>query len=240
MKTLADVTAFVLVGGLGTRLRAVIGEETPKPLAKIGDQPFLRLLLEWLGQQGIRNVVLGTGHLATEFETLLTSYCPVGMTVAFSLEREPLGTGGAIRNGLHLVSSDPVLVLNGDSIANIDLNRMLGEHLSKDALVTVGVVQVPDSSRFGTVRVTDQGVLSEFLEKTGDAQPALINAGMYLISGEALAMLPEGRSSLEKDFLEPKAAEGIVRGFVADSDFIDIGTPESYAQAEAFFARFLK
>jgi NDP-sugar pyrophosphorylase family protein len=82
MKTLADVTAFVLVGGLGTRLRAVIGEETPKPLAKIGDQPFLRLLLEWLGQQGIRNVVLGTGHLAAEFETLLTSYCPVGMTVA--------------------------------------------------------------------------------------------------------------------------------------------------------------
>lgn len=239
MNNIEDATAFVLVGGLGTRLRSVIGDDTPKPLALIDGQPFLKLLLHWLKKQGISNVVLGTGHLADKFEKEIADYAPKGMTIQFSRESSPLGTGGAIRNALPLLSSDPVLVMNGDSIVGANLRELLNFHREKKSPVTLALAPVPDASRFGTVVKDEQGRVTAYREKTGESIPGEINAGMYVVSQDFLQELPRKELfSFEKDVLA-HCDENPSYAMTFHSDFIDIGTPESYQQASDFFKRFL-
>ncbi|MBI1334740.1 MAG: NTP transferase domain-containing protein [Armatimonadetes bacterium] len=239
MNNINDAIAFVLVGGFGTRLRSVIGDETPKPLALIDGEPFLKLLLHWLEKQGIRHVVLGTGYLAEKFEEEITSYAPTGMTIQFSREEKPLGTGGAIRNAANLLGSDPFFVLNGDSIVNANLCGLMAFHHQKQAKVTLSLAPVPDASRFGTVVKDELGRIVAYKEKTGEPIPGEINAGIYVVSQEFLRGLPDQEVfSFEKDVLS-HIDENPSYAMTFNSEFIDIGTPESYCQASDFFKRFL-
>jgi D-glycero-alpha-D-manno-heptose 1-phosphate guanylyltransferase len=232
---LKDVTALILVGGLGTRLKAVIGEDTPKPLALISGEPFLKHLLLWLSKQGVKNVVLATGHLAESFEDTIAGYCPIGMSVSFSRETEPLGTGGAIKNALPHLNSDPILVMNGDSVASVSLAELISNH--GDGYASMALIEVPDAARFGTVDVDRDGLVSSYREKKGLPNPGYINAGFYLLSQNFLADLPNGRFSLEQDIFPNVIPKGI-KTVSFEGDFIDIGTPESYASAADFFSRF--
>ena len=233
-----DAVAFILVGGLGTRLRSVIGESTPKPLALIDGEPFLKHLLFWLRNQGIRKVVLGTGHLAEQFEAQITAYAPDGMRIQFSREATPLGTGGAIRNAIPLLSSDPVIIMNGDSIVGADLQRLLDFHFKKNSNVTMSLAPVPNAARFGTVETDQDGLVTAYREKTGEPIPGEINAGIYIVSQKFLSRLPSKPIfSFEKDVLA-NIDENPSYALTFDSEFIDIGTPESFEQASDFFKRF--
>lgn len=239
MNNIKDAIAFVLVGGLGTRLRSVIGEDTPKPLALIDGQPFLKLLLQWLKKQGIHNVVLGTGYLADKFEEEIAAYASEGMTIRFSPEPQPLGTGGAIRNAFPLLTSDPVIVMNGDSIVGANLSELLTFHQTSHAKVSMALAPVPNASRFGTVVKDETGRVTGFREKTGEEIPGEINAGIYVISQDFLKSLPNlEKFSFEKDVLA-HCDVNPVHALTFHADFIDIGTPESYQQASDFFRRFL-
>jgi NDP-sugar pyrophosphorylase family protein len=238
MPRLESVTAFILVGGFGTRLREVIGEDVPKPLAPIDGQPFLQRLLTWLFTQGIRKVVLGTGHLADTFEVQLQSFAPAGMDIQFSREEKPLGTGGAIKNAIPFLGAGTVLVLNGDSVASVSLRDLVAFHDQNKADATLALVEVPDTSRFGTVHTDAHGLVNEFLEKTGESKPGNINAGMYVISPGFLANLPDEEVfSFERDVL-PTHCNQNVYAKTYQGSFIDIGTPESYQEASEFFRKF--
>ena len=238
MGRLGGVSTFVLVGGLGTRLRPAIGEDTPKPLAMIDGEPFLQRLLAWASAQGIQNVILGTGHLADRFEHELTSYAQEGMTIRFSVEDHPLGTGGAIVNALPMIDSDPFLVMNGDSIVDACLESLIDFHMANQADVTIALARVDDSARFGTVCIEDSGRVYEFREKTGDCVPGNINAGMYVVSRSLADSLPKDKVfSFEKGILA-RCEDHRFFGNVFDSPFIDIGTPDSYREASEFFQRF--
>ncbi len=223
--------ALLLVGGLGTRLRSVV-PSAPKPLAAVGKKSFLELLIRQLKHQGIRRVILCTGYLADQVEREFGDGRALDLEITYSKELEPLGTAGAVRLAQsHLSGASEFLVMNGDSFLEIDLRRFIQFHRDRHALVSVAVVRVEDSSRYGTVQVDSNQKVIGFLEKTGSTGPGWVNAGIYVFSPEVLQYIPEGRSSLEKDVFPRLLGKGVY-ALEHSGMFIDIGTPEDYTKAQ--------
>jgi NDP-sugar pyrophosphorylase family protein len=232
--TSPSLTVAILAGGLGTRLRPVVSDR-PKVLAEVGGRPFLAWWLDTLDRQGFRDVVLCAGYRAEQLSQALGSRRGA-VTLRYSVEPQPLGTGGALRHALPFLQSDPVLVLNGDSFCDVDLRAFLSEHLASRARVSLVTAWVEDAARFGRVTVRPDGTVQDFREKSNEEGSAWINAGIYLVARELLGALSEARNiSLERDLLPIWVTQGI-RNYPATGPFLDIGTPESLAQAEAFFA----
>ncbi len=231
-----DTPAILLVGGLGTRLRSVV-PSAPKPLASVGNKSFLELLTRQLKHQGIRRVILCTGYLADQVETEFGDGRALDLEITYSKEFEPLGTAGAVKLAQsHLGGASEFLVMNGDSFLEINLASLIQFHRDRHALVSMAVVRVEDSSRYGTVQVdSDQKVIG-FVEKVGSNGPGLVNAGVYVFSPEVFQSIPQGRSSLEKDVF-PRLLGNGVYALEHSGMFIDIGTPEDYARAQELCGR---
>lgn len=227
-------SAAILAGGLGTRLRSVVADR-PKVLAPVGGRPFLTRLLDQLARSAVRKVVLLTGHRAEQVRAAFGEGYG-GLELVYSDEPQPLGTGGALRHALAQLDGPTLLLLNGDSYCDIDLDEFQQFHQEQRAGVSLALVRVADASRYGRVECDAEGRVVRFEEKRPGATPGWINAGVYLIERRLLEDVPSGRPlSLERDLLPPWTAQGIVRGFRCPGRFLDIGTPESYAAAEEFF-----
>lgn len=221
--------AIVLAGGRGTRLSGVV-PHLPKPLAPIAGRPFLSYLLTMLADQGCTRICLSTGYLA---ETIEQQYGASfqGMGIVYARETSPLGTGGAIKAALAMTTGQEVFVVNGDTLAGIDLRRMLAQHTSTGSMLTIALMQVPDTARYGAV-TTHEGLVAAFSEK-GMTGPGYINAGVYLMKCgifEPFA-LPES-FSFERDVLMAHASTLQTRAFLSSGYFIDIGVPKDYARAQ--------
>lgn len=223
----------VLAGGLGSRLRRVVTDR-PKVLADVGGRPFLAYILDQLDRAGMREVVLCTGYLAEAiWRTFGDRY--KSLTLKYSQEMQPLGTGGALRQALPHCLSDPILVLNGDSFIDADLGGYREWFYENDLEVAMLLTMVPDASRFGRVVVRQDGLITHFEEKSGHHEAGLINAGIYIIKKQVILSIPEGKSfSLERQ-LFPQLMGKSLYGYITKGSFIDIGTPESYELAEEFF-----
>lgn len=227
--------ALILVGGAGTRLRPVIGDDLPKPMAPIAGRPFLDWLLAQLRATGIERVWLLTGHRGDVIERHVGDGQRWGLDVHASREAEPLGTGGALRQVLPRLSGDACLVLNGNSYLAAPLELLIAAHASSDAAVTLALARVPDTRRYGSVELTTDGTIHAFREKerVPHARPGLINAGIYVMATSVIASIDPGREvSLEREIL-PGLLDGRARGLVFDVPFVDIGVPESYALLNA-------
>lgn len=230
---LADVTGAILAGGFGTRLRSVVADR-PKVLAPVHGRPYLTYLLDQLAGAGVREVVLLTGYQAEVVQaTLGTSYA--GMRLAYSPEPSPLGTAGALRLARPLLLSPAVLLLNGDSYCDVALADFWDFHRRRGAAFSLVLHRVADTGRFGQVHV-EGGRVARFEEKHAAGGAGWINGGVYLMNRPLLDEVPAGRPvSLERELFPAWAARGCLHGFCCDGRFLDIGTPESYAAAEAFF-----
>ena len=228
------IDAIILAGGLGTRLREVVAD-VPKPLAPVGGKPFLDILLEQLAASGcISRVVLAIGHLADQVVTTYQGRTEFGFPIDFSIEEELLGTGGAVRLALSRTSTPLVLALNGDSFVDVDLPDLFATHRRQGGAMTMVLRHVEEANRFGSVSLDAQKRVISFAEKCSRPQGGLINAGVYLFRRELLATLPEHRViSLERDVFPGLLAAGVY-GFVSTGRFIDIGIPETYAQAFSY------
>jgi NDP-sugar pyrophosphorylase family protein len=233
MQDLAHITAIILVGGLGTRLRTVVADR-PKVLAEIRGRPFLAYLLDQLVAAGVQDVVLCTGYLGEQIQAYFgDSYR--NMRLIYSQEPSPLGTAGALRLIMPLFSSDPVLVMNGDSYCKVDFQPLVTWHFERRANATLLLTEVPDTRRYGRVAVSANGEIRRFEEKGGQRRPGWINAGIYLLSQQVLRSIPEHQAvSLERDIFPAQIGRGLY-GYQNAGEFLDIGTPESYAEAERFF-----
>lgn len=233
MHDLATISAFVLAGGMGTRLRSVIPDR-PKVLAPVHGRPFLAYLLDRLAHAGVGHAVLGTGYMANAVEAAFGA-AHAGMRLTYSREPTPLGTGGAVRHALPQLPSDPILVLNGDSYFDADLGAFARAFASFGASAALLRTQVPDVSRYGQVHVDAAGRVCRFEEKGTARGAGWINAGIYLFRAEVIAALPPDRPiSLEKEVFPALIDRGLY-ALAQAGRFIDIGTPESYREAEAFF-----
>ena len=234
MNTIGNTRVAVLAGGLGTRLRSVLAD-CPKILAPVNGKPFLAYLLEHLAGQGLRDVVLCVGYRSEQVEAVFgRSYA--GLRVAYSCEQAPLGTAGAVRLALPMLTSDPVLVMNGDSFCRPDLPSFFRWHEARKAAATLLLTRVPDTRRYGRVQVDDDGLIRAFEEKGEHDGPGWINAGVYLLSRQLLAEIPEQTAvSLERETFPGWLGRGLY-GCPSETPFLDIGTPASYAAAEEFLS----
>lgn len=231
---LKDVDVVVLAGGLGTRIRSVLGD-TPKVLAPIGDRTYLDYLFKWLQGFGVRRVVLCLGHLSDAVQKHVEAHPVDGVEVVCVVEPAPLGTAGAIALAAQEIKSKTVMVMNGDSFTGADLCRFLSGHAYSRADGSVLCTRVPDAGRYGQVEISPDGRIESFAEKTPDAGAGAINAGLYLFEQAMLQIISDASGpSLEKDVFE-KLSVGTLNAHVVDAPFIDIGTPESLAQAETVF-----
>jgi len=229
----SNITAVLLAGGLGTRLKPVISDK-PKILADICDRPFVTFLLDQLLMADIRDVVLCTGYMADQvYEKLGDVYKSLKLT--YSKEDTPLDTGGALRLALPHIKSDIALVMNGDSFVNVQFAVYIDWFFKKKCPASMLLVNVSDTGRFGKVFVDENGRLFSFKEKGSDSNPGWINAGVYLMKKSLIETIPKQTPfSLERDFFPKLVGQGLY-GFQFEGEFIDIGTPETFALAEDFF-----
>jgi D-glycero-alpha-D-manno-heptose 1-phosphate guanylyltransferase len=230
----AEVTAAILAGGLGSRLRpAVTGR--PKALANVGQRPFLTYLFDQLVAAGVRDVVLCTGYLGDQIAMMFgESYDTLRFD--YSHESTPLGTAGALRLALPLFNFDRVLVMNGDSYCDANLGEFWRWHGARHARATLLLSKVLDTKRFGQVQVDRDGKVTDFKEKGAGQGWGWINAGIYGLSRDVLAEIPADRAvSLEREVFPNWIGRGLY-GFQSEARFVDIGTPEAYASAQSFFA----
>lgn len=226
-----DIPAILLVGGKGTRLQSVVRSK-PKPLAQIGDAPFLELLVLQLRAQGIRRIVMSTGHLAEQIEQQFQDGRKLDMRIEYSRETQPLGTAGAVKFASGLVTgAAEFLVMNGDSFLEFSVSDLIHFHRKHRGVASMAVRRVPNSARFGTVHISESRRIAGFVEKTGAEVPGVVNGGVYVFDQSFLGLIPDGPSSLEKDVF-PHVLDRGIYALEQHGLFIDIGTPEDYAYAQ--------
>jgi D,D-heptose 1,7-bisphosphate phosphatase len=222
--------AVVLVGGLGTRLGELTAR-TPKPMLPVGNVPFLDILLKNIARHGITDVLLLSQHRADVIRAHYARNPLPGVKVTVCEEQGPAGTAGALREAAALLD-DVFLLTNGDSL--FDLNY-LALHQGFDPSTTdfsIALCEVPDVSRYGQVTLgTDERVVG-YAEKNTSDQPGLISGGVYIVSRRILDEIGSGMVSLETEVVPRLVARGRVTGRAFKGYFIDIGLPESYAQAQ--------
>jgi len=201
-------------------------------MAGIGGRPFLELLLNQLRRNGFQRVVLAVGYQGDAIRGHFGERA-LGVDVVYSAETSPLGTGGAVRNALGLVTSGCALIMNGDSYTDADLRQFVADHEASGAEASVLVVPVDGRSDCGTVQVDPNGRLAEFAEKQGAAGAGYANAGIYVASRQILYDIPGGQISLEREVFPQWLGEGRdIRAFVWPGTCIDIGTPQRYWTAQ--------
>jgi D-glycero-alpha-D-manno-heptose 1-phosphate guanylyltransferase len=236
MKDIKAITAIVLCGGVGSRLRSVVSD-VPKPLARINGQPFLDILLKWLaGSECVSHAVLAAGHLGNIIKSRYNCADDLGIDTTTLIETKKLGTGGAIRNSLLEITADHVIVLNGDSFIYEDLDKVYAEHILSNCDVTFTVKYLSDTSRFGRLNLCEKTkkVLG-FMEKSQYDEGGYINCGLYIFKTSwARENFLDESFSLEEWFQE-NIVEHDVGFFSTESSFIDIGTPATYLESQSFF-----
>jgi NDP-sugar pyrophosphorylase family protein len=234
-KDLFELTAAILTGGLGMRLRPVIADR-PKALATVNNRPFLAYLLDQLAAVKISRVVLCTGYLGEQVRWVFGDHYG-SINLFYSQEPYPLGTAGALRLALPLLESDPVLVMNGDSYCEVHLRPFWRWHVAKDAQATLLLIQQDRTQRFGRVQINAGGLVEAFREKDNFGGPGWINGGIYLICPHLLEAIPEGKKiSLEKEIFSSWIGRGLY-GYCGEGRFLDIGIPESLAAGTQFFTQ---
>lgn len=218
--------AIVLAGGLGTRLRSVV-PDMPKPMALVQDKPFLEYLLEYLNKQGVTKAILSVGYMWQEIEKYFGDRFK-NIDLVYSVENEPLGTGGAIKQALGFVESEYVYVLNGDTFFAVDLNKLYLGYTSK---ATLALKPMVNFDRYGCVEFDNDYQVTAFTEKTFREKGA-INGGVYLLFKNLFDSFDvESKFSFE-EFLEKNFQNLKISVKVFDQYFIDIGIPEDYARAQ--------
>lgn len=218
----SDIDFLVLCGGLGTRLRSVT--DAPKVMVDIEGEPFLDFLLKYLVKQGARRIILCAGYKA---ESLVEHYQQKfsDVEILFSIEPEPLGTGGAFKNAAKLLKSDCFFGLNGDCFTPINYAAFLSFYEEKKASGALVALKIEDGKDFGTIEMNDKDEIEAFKEKIETEEAQYINAGIYCFDAAVMDQMPEGKFSIEYDFF-PKMIGNSFYGFKTEAPFIDIGTPD--------------
>jgi D-glycero-alpha-D-manno-heptose 1-phosphate guanylyltransferase len=222
--------AIVLAGGLGTRLRAAV-PDLPKCMAPVAGRPFLSYVIDHFQQQGIERFIFSLGYLHEHIEDYLNDHCTL-LEKVYSIEEEPLGTGGAIKLACEQVTTKNALILNGDTMFRIRLATLQKTHLEKNAACTLSLKPMFGFDRYGVVELNSDQSVKNFQEKKF-YEEGNINGGVYALDVPAFLSknLPE-KFSFEKDYLEKEYRSGTLYGVVQDEYFIDIGIPEDFERAQ--------
>lgn len=219
---------IILAGGFGTRLSHIV-KDVPKPMAPIKGTPFLAYVMEYLLRFKVEKIVMAVGYKAEVIEKYFGNNYK-GIEIIYSEEKEPLGTGGAIKKALGYCSNESVVVLNGDTYFDVDLNEMKKFHDKNDSKLTIGLKKMFDFDRYGTVEIENDAIV-KFNEKR-KMEEGYINGGTYVISKDIFDGIEKKSFSFETDYMEKFVSKEKFKGFISSGYFIDIGIPEDYYKAD--------
>ena len=225
--------AILLVGGFGTRLMPLT-KNTPKPMLTVAGVPVTEHQLAMAKVAGITEIVLATSYLSEVFIPYFGDGSKWGMKIKYAVEKEPLGTGGAIRNAAKLLdTNESVVILNGDVLSSHNLSEQIRQHELHDADVTLHLTQVDDARAFGCVPTDSNGRVTAFLEKMENPITNQINAGCYVFNPRVISTIPlDTVVSVERETFPQLVAQGAsVFGYVENAYWLDIGTPRALLKA---------
>ena len=233
-------TAIILAGGFGTRLKPVVSD-VPKPMAPVKDRPFLEYLLDFWIDQGVREFVLSVGyrkeiirgHFGNRYRNTVIEY---------SIENRPLGTGGGLLLALRAkVRSDPVLVLNGDTLFDVCLPALLAEHDRSGAGMTLALHETSGGGRYSVVDPAPDGRITALYSRDSGAPSHYVNGGVYVLDPgifDGVGTPSEESVSLEDHLLPDLIERGVrVQGYPSKGHFIDIGLPDDYLRLESWLGQ---
>jgi mannose-1-phosphate guanylyltransferase len=218
---------ILLVGGFGTRLKPLT-DESPKPMLPVAGLPVTEHQIIAAKKAGIHTLVLATSYLAEVFTPYFGDGAKWGMKILYAVEKEPLGTGGAIRNAAELLGRDePVVIFNGDVLSRHSIADQIAFHLKNEADVTLHLIDVADARAFGCVPTDPDGRVTAFLEKMDNPVTNSINAGCYVFSPSVIDQIPLGKVvSVERETFPALVSSGRpVFGYKEQSYWLDVGTP---------------
>jgi mannose-1-phosphate guanylyltransferase len=225
--------AILLVGGFGTRLMPLT-KNTPKPMLTVAGIPVTEHQLNMAKAAGITKIVLATSYLSELFTPYFGDGSKWGMQIQYAVEETPLGTGGAIRNAAKLInSSESIVILNGDVLSSHNLSEQIRQHEANNADVTLHLTQVEDARAYGCVPTDSNGRVTAFLEKMDKPVTNQINAGCYVFNPRVLDSIPlDTVVSVERETFPLLVKNGAaVYGYVENSYWVDIGTPQALMNA---------
>jgi D-glycero-alpha-D-manno-heptose 1-phosphate guanylyltransferase len=228
--------AVILAGGLGTRLRAAV-PDIPKPMAPVAGRPFLEHLLDCWIERGIRRFVLSVGYRHEAMRQHFGSAYR-GVEVAYAVESQPSGTGGGLLLAAEQICREGFIVLNGDTLVDVELEGLCRAHLAHAVDLTVCTRRMSGSGRYTAVAVDERGFITGWNRPAGGKESVYVNAGVYLFSTRCLRQL-QGfagqRCSLEQDIIPHLIERGAkLLAWELQGDFLDIGVPEDYQRAAQF------
>lgn len=219
--------AIILAGGFGTRLRPLT-ETMPKPLLPIGDKPIIEHAILNFKKHGIKDIVISIGYMSEMIKGYFGNGSHLGVNISYEVEDQPLGTGGALKRASDKINGT-FLAINGDNLADFDWTDAILTHKNTNSKITLSLFPVEDVTQFGIAKL-EEGKILEFIEKpTKEKAPSnLNNAGGYIINQGVLDMLPDGKSSVEKDCFEKLAVLGVVGAHIHKYQWYPTDTIEKY------------
>lgn len=230
--------AIILAGGMGTRLKDII-PDGPKSMAPINGRPFLEYLLDYLDRWGLRKIILSVGY---ENEKIIQHFGNQykSLELAYAIEEEPLGTGGAIVNALRHVQGFTTFIFNGDTYFDVNLQRLDDFRRIKEADLCLAMRFEIEPARFGLLEFDNNNRITGFFEKADGVEEGYINGGVYIVRKDYLLRfgMPE-KFSFEKDFLQQYYQTEEIYGMRCFSYFRDIGVPGDYKKAIDEFQRLI-
>lgn len=227
---------IILAGGLGTRLQSVV-KDVPKCMAEVAGKPFLYYLFKYLEQQKVSHTILSLGY-KSEYVIDWLDHNIFPFKVSYVIEKEPLGTGGAIKYAASKAESNSIFVMNGDTYFDVDLSLMAKFQKDKHSDILIALKQMENFDRYGSVELDLENRIIAFNEKRY-CKLGLINGGVYLINKDIFKNESLGlKFSFEKDILESKNPNIKIDGYLEDSYFIDIGIPSDFEKANMDFLHF--
>lgn len=232
------LTAIILAGGLGTRLKDVV-PKIPKPMAPVNGRPFLEFLMNYWMKQGVDQFILSIGY---ESNTIINHFGKDfnGAKIEYSIEDNPLGTGGGFIKAAQKLTK-PFLLLNGDTFIEMDFSKIMNFHLKKNADWTMSVIHIKDSSRYMGLEMNENGKIVSLeckmvsLKSNHNVIKKMANGGAYYINPSVIKKLKfqvNKKISLENDLLPSLLNNNNIFGIECNGDFIDIGIPEDYFRAQ--------
>jgi D-glycero-alpha-D-manno-heptose 1-phosphate guanylyltransferase len=228
--------AIVLAGGFGTRLQKVL-DDVPKPMAPINGRPFLEYQLNYLKSFGITRVILSIGYLSHQIQDYFGDIFN-NLEIDYAVEKTPLGTGGGIKLAFEKLKTQEALVVNGDTIFEVDIKEFYALHNSKNSLFSLALRKLDDVTRYGSVLINDENQIYKFAEKGINNGKGEINGGVYIIHSDFFknTHLPK-KFSLEKDVFENCYKKLDFYGFPFSNYFLDIGIPDDFEKAQYEFPK---
>lgn len=226
--------AVIIAGGSGTRLRPLT-YNTPKPMVPLFGKPFLQYQLEHLKRHGITEVIINLHYLSDVIQAHFGDGSELGLKIVYSLEEKPLGTAGAVKLAEEHFDDEPLVVLNGDILTDIDLTEMIARHRVNKARATIAMIHVTDPTSYGLIFTEDDGRITRFLEKPSwdEATVDTVNAGIYVLDPSVFRYVPRQEAYSFERGLFPLMLQlnENVFGYATDCYWLDIGSPQKYLQA---------